>query len=73
MLSSVELVKDCFPRKAEDASALSNALIGHLDEVGCKTALRLAERHIFIAGMLVDTTEIFALESILDDLVGDEV
>ena len=72
-VESVEkLLLDCLPRKAEDASALSKALIGRLNEVGCKTALRLAERAIFTAGLQDDTTEISALESILDDLAGDE-
>ena len=72
-VKSVEkLLRDCLPSQAEDTSALSKALIGRLGKLGCKTALRLAERAIFTAGMQGDITQISALESILDDLAGDE-
>ena len=72
-VKSVEkLLRDCLPSQAEDAHALSNALIFRLGKLGCKTALRLAERAIFTAGMQGDITQISALESILDDLAGDE-
>lgn len=76
MLSDVEsvetLLRDCLPNQTESASKLSKVLIGRLGTVGCKTALRLVERAIFTAGMQGDTSQISALESILDDLAGDE-
>ncbi len=76
LLSDVEsvekLLRDCLPSQAEDVRALSTALIGRLGKVGCKTALRLAERAIFTARTQGGISQISALESILDDLAGDE-
>ncbi len=83
LLSDVEsvqkLLNDCLPHQVEDAPALSEALISRLGPVGCKTALRLAERAVFTAGMQDSTSphdmksaQLAALESILDDLAGDE-
>lgn len=70
---SVEnLFRDCLPGQVDDCTLLSKTLISRLGKVGCKTALRLAERAIFTAEMEGNTSQIFALGSILDDLAGDE-
>ncbi len=79
-VKSVEkLLSDCLPHQVEDSFALSEKLISRLGKVGCKTALRLAERAVFSSGIQEITSsndmksaQLAALESILDDLAGDE-
>lgn len=53
--------------------------LSRLGKVGTKSALRLAERAVFTAGMQADTppdemksAQLSALRSILDDFAGDE-
>ncbi|KAL3803754.1 hypothetical protein ACHAW5_004605 [Stephanodiscus triporus] len=65
------------PHQIADASALAEALINCLGRVGCKTARRLAEHAVFTSGMSMSpndmkSAQLAALESILDDLAGDE-
>jgi len=83
LLSDVEsvqkLLSDCLSDQVEDAASLSETIISRLGKVGCKSALRLAERAVFTAGMHQNTSsdemksaQLSALESILDDLAGDE-
>ncbi len=74
-----KLLSDCLPHQVEDAFEVSEALICRLGTVGCKTALRLAERAVFTSGMQESTSpceakssQLAALESILDDLAGDD-
>lgn len=82
LLSDVEsvqkLLTDCLP-SVDDASAIARTLVARLDKMGCKTALRLAERAVFNSGMqhniIIDdmkSAQLVALESILDDLAGDD-
>jgi len=83
LLSDVEsvqrLLSDCLSDQVQDATSLSEIIISRLGKVGCKSALRLAERAVFTAGMQQNTSsdemksaQLSALESILDDLAGDE-
>ena len=79
MKSVDKLLTDCLSCQVEDSSALSAALISRLGTVGCKTALRLTERAVFTSGIQANTSlndmksaQLAALESILDDLAGDE-
>lgn len=57
--------------------AMADLIIDHLHEVGCKTALRLAERAVTSAALAVDgdnleRAELDALDLILRDLAGDQ-
>mmetsp|Transcript_109 Transcript_109/g.120 ORF Transcript_109/g.120 Transcript_109/m.120 type:complete len:631 (-) Transcript_109:66-1958(-) len=59
-------------------NAMANLMIGRLERIGCKTALRLAERAIATAARSQGTedishAQISALEQILEDLSGDEL
>ena len=74
-----KLLTDCLSCHVEDSYALSEALINRLGAVGCKTALRLTERAVFTSGIQENTSlndmksaQLAALDSILDDLAGDE-
>lgn len=68
---SVEnLLRDSFPTVSDPAS-MALLMIDRLGQVGCKTALRLAERSV--ASSSGDTDQVRSLESILDDLAGDEI
>lgn len=62
--------------------AMADLMIKHLGEVGCKTALRLAERVVTSVSFLneksndlqsLETAQIDQLVQILDDLSGDEM
>lgn len=82
LLSDAESVEkllcDCLSDQVLDPKSFSETMISRLGKVGCKGALRMAERAIFTAGMQEsspDTTELAqlsALEGILEDLAGDE-
>jgi hypothetical protein len=52
-----------------DTSAMAQVMIQRLQEVGCKTALRLAE----LAVTTKPEAPLQALEEILDDFAGDEL
>jgi len=71
-----KLLTDCLAEEVVDASSMSDLIIGRLGEVGCKTALRLAERAVFTArgqgSEMKSAQQLSALEEILDDLVGDD-
>jgi hypothetical protein len=76
---SVEtLLSDCLPEKVADVSSMSQAIVSRLGKVGCKSALRLAERAVFGAGMQgtspdgMAARQLFEIESILNDFAGDE-
>jgi len=86
VVSVSTLLSDSLPSTVEDPEGMAEAIIKKLGSVGCKTALRLAERAITAAardgsrgdndtqgGELVGTVQLSALSDILDDLVGDEV
>lgn len=64
-----KLLTDCLSDEIADAAMMSGLIIDKLGEVGCKTALRLAERAVLTAA---DKSQSKALESILEDLVGDD-
>jgi SpoVK/Ycf46/Vps4 family AAA+-type ATPase len=55
---------------------MADMIIGSLGQVGCKTALRLAERAVTVAafgdGSELGKAQLQALEEILDDLSGDQ-
>jgi len=70
-----KLLTDCLPAEVADASSMAGLISDRLGEVGCKTALRLAERAVLTAGDAADdakTAQSEALEVILEDLVGDD-
>lgn len=72
-VDSVEkLLTDCLSDEVADASSMAKVVIGRLGEVGCKTALRLAERAVFTAEQSSASGQLSELEDILDDLVGDD-
>lgn len=85
LLSDAESVKTLlsdglFPGSVENVEPMAELIIDRLGSVGCKTALRLAERAVATAGMRTepDSTDTgkFQLEilaEILEDLAGDEV
>lgn len=59
---------------------MADLIIDRLGNVGCKTALRLAERAVATAGRASNVTgeelekaQLSSLAEILDDLAGDEV
>lgn len=63
-----KLLTDCLPEEVADANTMSRHIINRLGAVGCKTALRLAER--VVVSTVADQSK--ALEGILEDLVGDD-
>jgi len=65
-----KLLTDCLAEEVVDASSMAGLIIGKLGEVGCKTALRLAERAVLTAAD--EEVQLEALGVILDDLVGDD-
>jgi vesicle-fusing ATPase len=65
-----QLLTDCLAEEVADASSMAELIIGKLGEVGCKTALRLAERAVLAAEDKSAQSE--ALGVILEDLVGDD-
>lgn len=77
---SVEkLLTDCLSDQVADAPSLSEMMVSRLGNIGCKTALRLAERAVFTAGLQQElpadetkSAQLSALQSILDDFAGDE-
>lgn len=78
---SVEtLLSNSLPSSAcKDPHSAAKAIIERLGKVGCKTALRLAERAAAACTANTDDDnelggrQLSALSQILDDLVGDEV
>jgi hypothetical protein len=52
---------------------MADIIIQRLGQVGVKTALRLVERAIASASGGDESSQLSALEQILDDLAGDEV
>jgi hypothetical protein len=85
LLSETESVRQLlsdglFPGSVENVSPMAEMIIDRLESVGCKTALRLAERAIATAGLDSgkkgeerEKAQLAALTEILDDLAGDEV
>ena len=71
-----KLLTDCLTEEVADASSMAGLIIDRLGEVGCKTALRLAERAVFTAADTstsdVKEAQSEALGGILEDLVGDD-
>ena len=66
------LLQDALGQSVMNPSALAEVMVEKLGgEVGCKTALRLAERSAALATN--EKEQLAALEVMLDDLVGDEV
>jgi hypothetical protein len=65
--------------KLENPMTMSKIMIDRLGAVSCKTAIRLAERAVVDASLMINedcTTEeaqIASLEVILDDYTGDQV
>lgn len=69
-----------FPGSVANVSLMAGSIINRLGSVGCKTALRLAERAVATAGRSNDisgdnleSAQLAALDEILEDLSGDEV
>jgi hypothetical protein len=71
--SVATLYRECLSTAFDIASPdeLAALVVERLGRVGCKTALRLAERAVFAAGSLNGDAQRSAMASILDDLVGD--
>jgi vesicle-fusing ATPase len=70
-----KLLTDCLSEEVADASAMSRLIVDRLGAVGCKTALRLAERAVVSTdkdGKDAQSAQSKALEGILEDLVGDD-
>ena len=71
-----QLFTDCLAGEVADASSMARLIVDKLGEVGCKTALRLAERAILTAADKstadAKAAQSEALEIILEDLVGDD-
>jgi vesicle-fusing ATPase len=70
-----KLLTDCLSEEVADASTMSRLIVDRLDAVGCKTALRLAERAVVSTdkdGEDARSAQTKALEGILEDLVGDD-
>ena len=61
-----------------NVDAMADLMIDHLQEVGCKTALRLAERAVTMAALEhsdvenLEQAQLDVLTLILQDLVGDQ-
>ena len=59
-----------------DVEAMSTMLIEQLNEVSCKTAIRLVKRALTVANQRSEESkaaqQLSALESILQDAAGDE-
>lgn len=86
LLSDVESVEKLLvyslSEQVLDPRSFSEMIISRLGKVGCKAALRLAERAVFTAGMIhknnspdedeLMSAQFSALQSILDDLAGDD-
>ena len=76
------LLSDCLHSNvAKDIDGMADKIIGRLGSVGCKTAIRLAERAIASAHALSNEygsdeelaeAQLASLEEILQDLAGDE-
>ena len=74
-----KLLHDSLPGQVVDAKALADTIINGLPgKVGCKTALRLAERAISTAVMEQQTplddmqsAQLSALQNIIEDLAED--
>ena len=69
-----------FPGSVANVAPMADMIVNSLGSVGCKTALRLAERAIATAGREIlegekelEKRQLEALAEILDDLAGDEV
>jgi len=66
-----------------NVNAIADLIVEQLGEVGCKTALRLAERAVASASVRasamgrgdddLERAQLDALTQILDDLAGDQV
>ena len=70
-----KLLTDCLSEELADASTMSRLIVDQLGAVGCKTALRLAERAVVSTdkdGEDAQAAQAKALEGILEDLVGDD-
>lgn len=71
------LLADGLSEVVLNVDAMAELIIGSLGRVGCKTALRLAERAVTTAAVGdapdLGKAQLAALEEILDDLSGDEV
>jgi len=70
-----KLLADCLADEVDDAFSMSELIIGRMGEVGCKTALRLAERAVFTAegqGSEMKSAQLSALDNILDDMGGND-
>jgi SpoVK/Ycf46/Vps4 family AAA+-type ATPase len=76
----VKLLSDsAFASLIADKEAMADLLVNRLGSIGCKTALRLAERSVATAQQLTfdrteqpDDLQISSLSEILDDLAGDQ-
>ena len=60
-----------------NVNAMADLIIDHMHQVGCKTALRLAERAVASASLAgqggnLERAQLDALDLILRDLVGDQ-
>jgi hypothetical protein len=74
-----KLIKDAELPGLKDAKSMSKLIINRMGSVGCKSALRLAERAVSTAARMkqnsnesIESIQFAALEEILDDLAGDE-
>ena len=72
-----QLIADGLGETIISADVMAEMIIGSLGRVGCKTALRLAERAVTVAAFADASdrgkAQLVALEEILDDLSGDDV
>jgi len=77
--SVCKLFADSLEVSVENADSMAELIIGRLGSVGCKTALRLAERAVATAGVRasdgddMEEAQLTALQGILEDLAGDSV
>ena len=77
--SSVQtLLHDSLADSIANVQSMADLIISRLGEVGCKSALRLAERAVASANRDAtngdaEEAQLVALAQILDDLAGDEV
>ena len=74
-----KLFADSLEVEVVNAAAMADMIIDRLGSVGCKTALRLAERAVGTAGVRasdgddMEEAQLNALQGILEDLTGDGV
>lgn len=71
------LLRDCLSESITNTDAMAELIVRRVGKVGCKTALRLAQRAVVCAVVDAESNEeaaqLAALDEILEDLAGDTV